>query len=57
MKLSALDIKKLVGKLNNEKLVAYMEDPKRLISSLNHQCDWSRRSSRSHLCLHYKAEK
>ena len=35
MKLSALDIKKLAGKLNNEKLVAYMEDPKRLISSLN----------------------
>ena len=35
MKLSAFDIKKLAKQLNNEKLVAIMEDPKRLISSLN----------------------
>jgi hypothetical protein len=35
MKLSALDVKILAAKLGNEKIVAYIEDPKRLINSFN----------------------
>ena len=35
IQLSAFDIKKLAEKLKNKNLIAYLEDPKRFISSLN----------------------